>query len=149
MHRLNQPSPHTHTERQRVHPNTKYILFLCRVYYVTVNVVLPVTQVYIYKKFCFFLLYIKKKVIFYIYIPSYLISSQSINNKKYQVLVWLVSQVASELHRNASGCYEITYFPSVCCSSDAGKIKVTCDNLQIFYYYFHRSILLLRLPDSG
>jgi hypothetical protein len=30
----------------------------------------------------------------------------------------------------------MTYFPSVRCTSDAGKIKVTCDNLPIFYLAF-------------
>ena len=35
---------------------------------------------------------------------------------------------ASEHHRSATGHLEITYFPSVRCTSDAGKIKVTCDN---------------------
>ena len=89
-----------------VHPNTKYILFLCSVYYLTVNAV-----------------------------RSTALRGTPPN--------------ASVHHRNATGCLEMTASPSVRCTSDAGKIKVTCDNLQISLSFFHRSVLLLRLPDSG
>ena len=52
----------------RVHPNTKYILFLCSVYYLTINVVRSMRR---------------------------------------------TPPKASEHYQNASGCLEITYFPSV------------------------------------